>query len=246
MNRIKLGPDLYWDIDRKIVITNTTPIVLSNSLRTCLEYLLCCKGYPAQSEDIFNYVWDKFDKTYSSKSVRTLISELRKKIPLLKITNYYGGLYALEKYRELTPDIQEYFFDILDQAINGITITDPNQDDNPVIYTNETFVNTFGYSVEEVLGKNPRYLQNEDTQQEALVEIRNAIEKRIAVTALLRNYHKNGTLIYNEVTISPIFDKKTLELKYFLGIQRDVTSLYTLMQKMKKEDTDETDSHANR
>ncbi|MDD2791010.1 MAG: PAS domain S-box protein [Sulfurimonas sp.] len=236
MNRIKLGPDLYWDKERKILTTHTIAITLSNSLKACLEYLIKRRGYPAQSQDIFNYVWKEYEKDFSSKSVRSLISELRKKVPALKITNYYGGLYALEKYRELIPDIQEYFFDILDQAKNGITITDPNQEDNPVIYTNEAFVDTFGYSVEEVLGRNPRYLQNEDTEQDVLKDIREAIRNRVAITALLRNYHKNGTLVYNEVTISPIFDKKTLELKYFLGIQRDITSLYTLMKKVESED----------
>ncbi len=241
MQKIKLGPDLYWDLERKIVTSHTMTIHLSQSLKACIEYLIQRRGYPVQSEDIFNYVWSDYEKEFSSKSVRTLISGLRKKMPSLKINNYYGGLYALEKYRELIPDIQEYFFDILDQAKNGITITDPNQEDNPVIYTNETFMNTFGYSAEEVLGRNPRYLQNEDTQQESLVDIRKAIENRVSITAVVRNYHKNGTLIYNEVTISPIFDKKNLELKYFLGIQRDITSLYTLMKKVELTDADTTD-----
>lgn len=231
MQKIKLGPSTYWDCYTQNVRINDEIVPLTASITSCLEYLISCRGRPAQNYDIFNHVWECDDKDFNSKSVRTLISELRKKIPVLKITNYYGGLYALEKYREELPDIGEYFFDILDQAKHGITITDPNQEDNPVIYTNEAFVNTFGYSIEDVLGKNPRYLQNQDTNQPELDDIRKAIEAKIDITTVVRNYHKDGRLIYNEVTISPIFDKKTLELKYYLGVQRDVTKLYELLSK---------------
>lgn len=233
MQKIKLGFATYWDSYTQKVTINNEIVSLTSSMTLCLKYLISCRERPAQNYDIFNYVWEQNDKDFSSKSVRSLISELRKKVPALKITNYYGGLYALEKYREPFPNIGEYFFDILDQAKHGITITDPNQKDNPVIYTNEAFVNIFGYTIEEVLGQNPRYLQNEDNDQPQLDDIRKAIDTKTDITTILRNYHKNGSLIYNEVTISPIFDKKTLELKYFLGIQRDVTKLYELLHKRK-------------
>jgi PAS domain S-box-containing protein len=223
MKKIKLGPDTYWNALTENVTFKNETIPLSHSMKTCVRYLILKRGRPAESQDLFNFIWDDYEREFNPKSVRNLISELRKKIPCLLITNHYGGRYSLEKYREPFPDIHEYFFDILDQAKHGITITDPNQDDNPTIYTNEAFAHTFGYSTEEVLGRNPRYLQNEDRDQPELADIRKAIELKTDITTVLRNYHKNGTLIYNEVTISPIFDKKTLELKYFLGIQRDIT-----------------------
>lgn len=223
MKKIKLGPDTYWDTDTGNVTIKDENIPLSDSMKACVRYLLLKRGRSAESHDLFNFIWPDYDREFHPKSVRSLISELRKRIPCLLITNHYYGRYSLEKYREPLPDIGEYFFDILDQAKHGITLTDPNQEDNPTIYVNEAFVKTFGYSVEEVLGRNPRYLQNDDRDQPELADVRQAIELKTDITTILRNYHKNGRLIYNEVTISPIFDKKTLELKYFLGMQKDVT-----------------------
>lgn len=193
----------------------------------CLLLLITNRSRPVKSTKIYDYVWNESFDELSSKKVRSLISNIRKRIPSLNILNYYGGYYLLEKYHEPFPDINEYFFDILDQAQVGITITDPNQVDNPVIYVNEIYLETFGYESEDVLGRNLRYLQCNDRDQDALKTIRKAILEKQSTRVVLRNYHKSGRLIYNELTISPIFDKQTLELKYFLGIQKDITSSYT-------------------
>lgn len=226
IKKIKLCSNAYWDIDMEVVIVEGNILSITRRMQLCLRYLIQFRGHPVQGSDIFNAVWQSYEKEFKAKAIRNLISELRKKIPCILISNYYGGIYMLQKYREPTPDLKDYLFDILDQAKNGITITDPNQEDNPVIYTNEAFVNTFGYSIEEVLGKNPRYLQNNDRDQPGLEEIKEAIERKKDITVVLRNYHKNGKLIYNEVSLSPIFDNETMKLKYFLGIQKDVSELY--------------------
>lgn len=128
--------------------------------------------------------------------------------------------------------LKEYLFDILDQAKNGITITDPNQEDNPIIYVNKAFCELFGYDADEIIGKNCRFLQQDDTEQSSIETIRFAIFHKIPVTAVLRNYTKNRKLIYNELSISPIFDKQTQELKYFLGVQKDVTKEQQLIKKL--------------
>ncbi|MCV6607534.1 MAG: ATP-binding protein, partial [Campylobacterales bacterium] len=76
---------------------------------------------------------------------------------------------------------------------------------------------------EEVMGKNCRFLQKDDREQEAIKKMKQAVIKEETVTVVIRNYSKSGRLVYNEVTISPIFDKNTKKIKYFLGIQKDVT-----------------------
>ncbi len=118
-------------------------------------------------------------------------------------------------------DRAELFMRVIESVDTGITITDPNQHDNPMIYTNEAFSNITGYSKEEVLGKNCRFLQAEDTAQEAITTIRHAIENADSAEVLLRNYTKEGKLFYNLLNISPIFDKN--KLKYFVGVQHNVT-----------------------
>lgn len=138
------------------------------------------------------------------------------------------------KTKNTPAELNDYLFEILDQAKNGISITDPNQEDNPLIYVNQSFTDLFGYEFDEVIGKNCRFLQGEDRNQIALPMIRNAIDKQISVTAVLRNYSKSGRLIYNEIMISPIFEKNTKNIKYFLGVQKDVTKEQTILQNLKR------------
>lgn len=121
---------------------------------------------------------------------------------------------------EFNSYFSEHFFDIINQTRNGITISDPTQENNPVIYVNKAFCEIFEYNYEECIGKNLRFLQGDDNEQENLELIRDAIKNETPVTTVLRNYTKNGKLIYNEVRISPIFNQNTGKIKFFLGVQK--------------------------
>lgn len=111
---------------------------------------------------------------------------------------------------------------ILDTVINGVTLADPDQPDNPIVYANEAFELITGYDREEIVGRNCRFLRGDDHDQPELARIREALEKQTAVTVTLRNYRKDGTLFYNQFTIRPLFDRDG-QLIYFLGLQYDVT-----------------------
>jgi hypothetical protein len=111
----------------------------------------------------------------------------------------------------------------VDSARNGVVITDPNRADNPIIYTNPAFTEITGYSAEEILGQNCRFLQGEDRAQPVLSELRNAINEERSVTVVLRNYRKNGTRFFNELTISPVRNDQG-QLVSFIGIQNDITA----------------------
>ena len=112
---------------------------------------------------------------------------------------------------------------ILDTCINGITLSDPDQEDNPIIYANEAFELITGYSSKEIVGRNCRFLHGEDRNQEGLDEVRAAIRDKKTVTVTLRNYRKNGELFYNRFTVRPLFDREG-HLIYYLGLQYDVTN----------------------
>lgn len=230
---IKLGDRCYWDTITETIKVHNEVISLTSNMTKLLKLLIKNHNRPISSVDIFFHIWENYEHEYNPRNVRNLISNVRKRVPGLSIVNYYGGSYMLKKNRESHPLFTDHLIDILDQAKNGISLSDPNQDDNPVIYVNHAFANAFGYTPEEVIGRNYRFLQGDDRDQSALEEIRHAIKEQKDVTVTLRNYHKLGQLIYNEVTISPIFDKKTHKLKYFLGIQKDVTSLQQLIQQIK-------------
>jgi diguanylate cyclase (GGDEF)-like protein/PAS domain S-box-containing protein len=123
-----------------------------------------------------------------------------------------------------------YISEIFDQASIGITFSDPNREDNPIIYANQHFYDIYGYTPDEVIGKNCRFLQAKDRNQTELDEIRTAIKGQKAISKIIKNYKKDGSIVYNQLTISPIYDKEN-NLKFFLGIQKDVTQLhYSLEQ----------------
>lgn len=112
---------------------------------------------------------------------------------------------------------------ILDTCINGVTLSDPDQEDNPIVYANEVFELITGYSNSEIIGRNCRFLQGDDHDQQGLEEIRKAIREQQSVTVTLRNYRKDGTLFHNQFTIRPLFDRQG-RLIYFLGLQHDITN----------------------
>src|SRR5215207_10763735 len=105
---------------------------------------------------------------------------------------------------------------------NGIVITEPSQPDNPITYVNPTFERMSGYSAQEVLGRNCRFLQGTDREQPALEELRAALQEGRGCQAVLRNYKKDGTLFWNELSISPVRDEEG-HLISFIGVQNDVT-----------------------
>ncbi|MDQ3864627.1 MAG: PAS domain-containing protein [Actinomycetota bacterium] len=119
------------------------------------------------------------------------------------------------------------------ESTNSIVITDPNQPDDPIVYVNPAFERTTGYASEEVLGRNCRFLQGEDRDQPALGELRAAIHEGRHCTAVLRNYRKDGTMFWNELSIYPVRDEEG-RLSNFVGVQNDVTDRLRAEQELSR------------
>jgi len=115
----------------------------------------------------------------------------------------------------------ELFKHLVDVVDTGITISDPSQEDSPLIYVNKTFEKMTGYTEAESVGRNCRFLQGDDREQEAIKTIRDAIKNEASSEVELRNYTKDGELFYNLLTITPLFEKE--KLKYYIGVQHDIT-----------------------
>jgi PAS domain S-box-containing protein len=127
--------------------------------------------------------------------------------------------------------------ELLKQAVYqtsvGILISDAQQPDHPIIFANPFFEQLTGYSKEEVLGRNCRFLQGNDTTQPNLKQVRKAIKEGSACKAVLRNYRKDGSLFYNELTLSPICDADN-NITHFLGIQKNITAQMDAENKLKQ------------
>ena len=112
--------------------------------------------------------------------------------------------------------------DMLDSCINGMTLVDPDIDDGPVIYVNRAFEVMSEYPRSEVIGRNCRFMQNQDRDQPEREILLTAIRRHEQVQVTLRNYKKSGKLFYNRLVLQPLFDPSG-HLAYYLGVQYDVT-----------------------
>ncbi|WP_036302847.1 histidine kinase dimerization/phosphoacceptor domain -containing protein [Methylobacterium sp. 77] len=104
----------------------------------------------------------------------------------------------------------------------AMIITDPRQDDNPIVFVNNAFLNMTGYSRAEIMNQNCRFLQGSETDPNAVRQIRDAIasERDIAIDIL--NYRKDGTQFWNALYVSPVINREG-ETVYFFASQLDVT-----------------------
>ena len=111
---------------------------------------------------------------------------------------------------------------MLEAASSGILITDPTRVDNPIVTCNRAFLEITGYSAEEVVGANCRFLQRDDRDQDAIAELREAVADGKKCRVLLRNYRKDGIMFWNELQVSPVRDDQG-RVTHFVGILADVT-----------------------
>jgi len=123
--------------------------------------------------------------------------------------------------------------EILDSCVNGVTLSDPDLPDNPIVYANAVFERITGYSREEILGRNCRFLQGDDREQPAVAEIRAALADKRPVQVTLRNYRKDGRRFYNRLSIRPLLDPDGRPI-YYLGVQYDVTDQVEAQQEIER------------
>ncbi len=113
-----------------------------------------------------------------------------------------------------------------DRAINeapvGITLSDPDREDNPLVYVNDAYEAMTGYDASDVIGRNCRLLQGPDSDEDAIREMATAIDEDHPVTVEIKNYRKDGTEFWNEVTIAPVRNDAG-EVTNYVGFQNDVT-----------------------
>ena len=176
-----------------------------------------------------------FELTFSDRQSSIILNA-----GLLLSILLFGVTWSLSNTRAHAEEIAERMtaeLKIKDKAFasvnNGILISDATRPDMPIIYVNEAFCRITGYSPEDVIGKNCRFLQNDDRQQPAIEEIRHALKTGIPCDTVLRNYRKDGTLFYNEFSISPI---KSVDgkISHFVGIQHDITERKNVERNLKE------------
>ena len=140
-----------------------------------------------------------------------------------KVVRLRGSIQDVTDRKEREMELQR-MTNAVEEAPIGIVLCDPSQADNPMTYVNEGFVNQTGYTREEALGRNCRFLQGEDTDEATVAKLRRAIDAEEPVSVTIRNYRADGSQYWNRLEVAPVRDDDGTVVN-FIGFQQDVTPL---------------------
>lgn len=110
----------------------------------------------------------------------------------------------------------------IDASRNGVIMSDASRPDMPLVFVNETFLSLTGYTREEVLGRNCRFLQGPETDPVTVARMRRALAERSEIQVTLRNYRKDGSPFWNHLYLGPVLDDQG-RCTHIVGIQQDVS-----------------------
>lgn len=128
---------------------------------------------------------------------------------------------TIERHKE--QEKLHLFKQAMDSSINGIIISDANDDKNPIIYANLGFERITGYTKKEILGNNCNFLQRDDNKQPEIQQIKQAVAGGKEFNTILRNYRKDGTMFWNQLHIAPVYNSEGI-LTNFIGVQTDISA----------------------
>ncbi len=122
---------------------------------------------------------------------------------------------------------------MIEASHDGIVVAEQEGDENILIYANPAFQRLTGYSVDDILYQDCRFLQGDDRDQAGLAVIRQAIKMHQPCRQIIRNYRKDGSVFWNELSITPVFNDAD-QLTYYIGIQKDVSVEFEASQRVRE------------
>ncbi len=218
---IAIGEDRVFlsnDLSTERSISRVQPLLEEYQLHSAAACPLYANGRAVGAICLYANETGFFDSSLTGL-VREVVSDLS-----YALENYHresmrqeaeASLKSAEEFNRLSRRV-------IEASPTGVMITSTEEADTPLVYVNNAFERITGYSRDEVLGHNPRFLYGDDHEQRGLTNIRNAIESKQEGEAVLRYYRKDGTLFWNELIIAPVFDEDG-RASHFVSIINDIT-----------------------
>ena len=122
---------------------------------------------------------------------------------------------------------------VVDASNDGIVVAEQEGDDNILIYANAAFERLTGYASDDILYQDCRFLQGSERDQAGLNAIRQAIREQRPCRQIIRNYRRDGSAFWNELSITPVFNEGD-QLTYYIGIQKDVSEEVEAKQRVRE------------
>jgi diguanylate cyclase (GGDEF)-like protein/PAS domain S-box-containing protein len=123
---------------------------------------------------------------------------------------------------------------LVESSPEGVVLIDAQGTDHPVLYVNPAFEALTGYSAAELIGRNLRLLQTDDREQDGRHRLRDAMSRGETCRVLLRNYRKDGSLFWNEMTVMPLRHADGC-VTHFAGHHRDAGERLRIDPKVSKD-----------
>lgn len=131
-------------------------------------------------------------------------------------------------------EAERFFQAILELSNSSIVIADARADDAPIVFVNRAFERLTGYREEEVVGKNCRFLQNDDHDQPGCIALREALRTGDSCEVIIRNYTKAGRLFWVKVDMFPVHDEDNT-ITHFISLQHDVSAEVESLRMLKEQ-----------
>lgn len=107
-------------------------------------------------------------------------------------------------------------------AKDGIVISDYQEKNNPIIYVNKAFEDLTGFKSEDVIGQDLCFLESGDDCKPEREVIRKTLKEGKDCLVIIKNYKKDGTPFWNEVSLSPVKNQDN-RITHYICIQKDIT-----------------------
>ncbi|WP_430503753.1 PAS domain-containing protein [Haloparvum sp. PAK95] len=166
--------------------------------------------------DVWDYVDDVIEMPVEQAELSARIDNL--------VERRLTSVELAEREEQLAETVEELQLKerAIDEAPVGLTIADPDGGNNPVVYANAEFETLTGYEESDILGRDCRFLQGEETSDEPRRRLRTAIDAEESVSVDIVNYRKNGRKFWNKVDVAPIRNADG-EVTNYVGFQADIT-----------------------
>ena len=194
--RIDACPTLNGLLNNKELLLGWTEFLASEECRNVMATLL------PQADGTHGADRTHPEKASNEPSARTAVAGL-------KLLQAKKGTTWVSMFTEATRKLPHAVL-VADTRVAGL----------PLISINDAFMQLTGYTHDEVIGQNCRFLQGPATEEASVAELVRSIRERQSCVVKITNYRKDGGMFTNELSLHPVFDSRGV-YRYIVGVASD-------------------------
>ncbi|KAI1822857.1 hypothetical protein F4861DRAFT_512926 [Xylaria intraflava] len=199
------------------------------SLVKALKAIVYANAVVREIADVNRSLFDELPLTETiSKSLKSRADETLRKLAEEElpayVTHVWTQIVSITIKQRITNTLAPDLHELSEGLAEVFCLTDPAQDDNPIVFASEEFHKTTQYGRGLSLGRNCRFLQGPDTNKHSVKRLREVLATGKEHCEPILNYRRDGSAFMNLLMIAPLYDNRG-NIRYYLGVQVDVSGL---------------------